>query len=810
MRARVQVKDNNRSPSAGSIPRLPPPPSGSSSAPPRPPNPSPKPHQSITMGGSGSPSAAAHVADTRGEDAPCEEEPGNDEEKYQHEQPVYFPEELVGNWLSFSCLGLYYCYKISLRGCFNQTTAPTDIILAVKCDMGPEFLCNSFNLGGVEVTVEYVRIIHLNQEQVIFARRFQTTILSLLITNDHSEVRDAIKYFHELQVSVGVVYLLLPLVSGKIDWCSIKFSTSRVYEATEKDMRHCHSCKHANVLQTEDGSFCRCMLQNSVVYTPHNGKFYYVTGFRDLNANTPLYLKDGSVVSNKRYSKTRGLFMVRNFLHKCYQEVKEPSNQNAVEWPPELYRVVMAPVSANTLFSFSFVPSIMYRIKCLLLSVKLKIQLGPRMQQFNITALKILEALTTKECQEEFSLESLETLGDSFLKYVTSQHLFSKNKLHREGMLTSLRKKMVSNTTLCQLACNSKLVGYIQGEEFNPKNWIIPGLGYDTCGNSKFFFLYTNNMYSLKKISIKSKRIADTVESLIGAYLSVGGEQAAFHFIKSLGMDIELHTEMQDELKNITKSEEFKAFINVRRLDLETMLDYSFNDCSLLFEALTHGSSNIAATTSCCYERLEFLGDAVLDHILTLYFYKQYYPECTPALLTNLRKASVNNYCYAHAAVKNGLHKHIHHSSSEQMIKNLENSGRSFLGPSHGWEPGIGLPEHLADLIESIAGAIYLDSKHDKEKVWTAMERLLGPLATPETVKPDPVMELKELCERRKYPEPSYSLTRDDGVGVTRVVAEVEASGTVHSRTGKGRNKDVAKVLAANALLKELKAAAVS
>ncbi|XP_062215256.1 endoribonuclease Dicer homolog 2a-like isoform X5 [Phragmites australis] len=682
MRARVQVKDNNRSPSAGSIPRLPPPPSGSSSAPPRPPNPSPKPHQSITMGGSGSPSAAAHVADTRGEDAPCEEEPGNDEEKYQHEQPVYFPEELVGNWLSFSCLGLYYCYKISLRGCFNQTTAPTDIILAVKCDMGPEFLCNSFNLGGVEVTVEYVRIIHLNQEQVIFARRFQTTILSLLITNDHSEVRDAIKYFHELQVSVGVVYLLLPLVSGKIDWCSIKFSTSRVYEATEKDMRHCHSCKHANVLQTEDGSFCRCMLQNSVVYTPHNGKFYYVTGFRDLNANTPLYLKDGSVVSNKRYSKTsyslrltcenqpllaaRGLFMVRNFLHKCYQEVKEPSNQNAVEWPPELYRVVMAPVSANTLFSFSFVPSIMYRIKCLLLSVKLKIQLGPRMQQFNITALKILEALTTKECQEEFSLESLETLGDSFLKYVTSQHLFSKNKLHREGMLTSLRKKMVSNTTLCQLACNSKLV------------------------------------------------------------------------------------------------------------------------------------------------RLEFLGDAVLDHILTLYFYKQYYPECTPALLTNLRKASVNNYCYAHAAVKNGLHKHIHHSSSEQMIKNLENSGRSFLGPSHGWEPGIGLPEHLADLIESIAGAIYLDSKHDKEKVWTAMERLLGPLATPETVKPDPVMELKELCERRKYPEPSYSLTRDDGVGVTRVVAEVEASGTVHSRTGKGRNKDVAKVLAANALLKELKAAAVS
>jgi endoribonuclease Dicer len=57
---------------------------------------------------------------------------------------------------------------------------------------------------------------------------------------------------------------------------------------------------------------------------------------------------------------------------------------------PELCRVVMAPVSTNTLCSFSFVPSIMHRIQCLLLSAKLKIQLGPKMQQFNITAMKVL------------------------------------------------------------------------------------------------------------------------------------------------------------------------------------------------------------------------------------------------------------------------------------------------------------------------------------------------------------------------------------------------------------------------------------
>ena len=50
-------------------------------------------------------------------------------------------------------------------------------------------------------------------------------------------------------------------------------------------------------------------------------------------------------------------------------------------------------------------------------------------------------------------------------------------------------------------------------------------------------------MYSLRKLkpSIKSKRIADSVEALIGAYLSASGEQAAYIFLKSLGMDIEFH-----------------------------------------------------------------------------------------------------------------------------------------------------------------------------------------------------------------------------------------------------------------------------
>lgn len=130
---------------------------------------------------------------------------------------------------------------------------------------------------------------------------------------------------------------------------------------------------------------------------------------------------------------------------------------------------------------------------------------------------------------------------------------------------------------------------------FNPKKWTIPGLGYDTCGNNKVLFLTTNNMYSLKVISVKSKRIADTVESLTGAYLSGCGEPAAVNFIKSIGMDVELNSKMQVERTVTSKSEEF---IDVK--SLQTMLDYVFYDSSLLMEALTHSSYNIAGTD--CYE----------------------------------------------------------------------------------------------------------------------------------------------------------------------------------------------------------------
>jgi len=110
----------------------------------------------------------------------------------------------------------------------------------------------------------------------------------------------------------------------------------------------------------------------------------------------------------------------------------------------------------------------------------------------------------------------------------------------------------------------------------------------------------------------------------------------------------------------------------------------------------------------------------------------------------------------------------------------------------------------LGDVVESIAGAIYIDAKHDKVIVWGSMKRLLEPLVTPETLENDPVKELQEFCDRKAYTM-EYTVTRENGV--SSVVAEVRTEGTTYKATRTGFSKLDAKKLAASSVLHDLKVA---
>lgn len=91
--------------------------------------------------------------------------------------------------------------------------------------------------------------------------------------------------------------------------------------------------------------------------------------------------------------------------------------------------------------------------------------------------------------------------------------------------------------------------------------------------------------------------------------------------------------------------------------ELEKNLGYTFNNRAYLLEALTH-SSYIPNRYTRSYQRLEFLGDAILDFLVTMHIYETC-EHLTPGDLTDLRSAIVNNITFACFSVRCGFHKHL-------------------------------------------------------------------------------------------------------------------------------------------------------
>lgn len=74
-----------------------------------------------------------------------------------------------------------------------------------------------------------------------------------------------------------------------------------------------------------------------------------------------------------------------------------------------------------------------------------------------VVVFQLLKALTTEKCQERFSLERLEVLGDAFLKFSVGRHLFLQHHALDEGGLTGKRSSIVNNSNLCKLAVKKNL-----------------------------------------------------------------------------------------------------------------------------------------------------------------------------------------------------------------------------------------------------------------------------------------------------------------------------------------------------------------
>ncbi|WJX27542.1 hypothetical protein P8452_16351 [Trifolium repens] len=729
-------------------------------------------------------------------------------EPFDEEQPSYVPFELV-NRMSNNSNTIYYCYLIELKQNFSYDITVQDIFLATRVELDPEIGCTKFDMcfdrGSLSVELKFKGSLDLSPDQVLLCKGFQVNILGILMnykTPDKETILDKCC----LEDDPEIDYLLLPSVAIEktpaVDWLTV----NSIHPSKVRCMHH-----ESNIW-TANGLVCGCILRNALICTPHNGRTYITTDIMELHGNSPLEVGDGEVTTYKKYFgekhgirlrfehqrllKARHVFPVKNYCHGSRQAKDRDVSKTFVELPPELCSIIMSPISVNTLYSFSFIPSIMHRVESLLGAFNFQKMHLDRYRQNRIQTFKILEAMTTKSCKETFHYESLETFGDSFLKYAVSQQLFNTHQNHHEGLLSVKREKIICNASLCKLGCGSGLPGFIRNEPFDPKTWIIPGakpksvkLEEFVCKGRKF--------YTRPNRKLRRKVVADVVEALIGAFLSAGGETAALLFMDWIGIKVNF---------NITPYErQFNAcpenIVNV--VFLESLLKYSFRDRSLLVEALTHGSYMLPDVPR-CYQRLEYLGDSVLDYLITLHLYKEY-PGMSPGQLTDMRAASVNNDYYARSAIKVQLHNYVLHASPElhkHIVATLAKYNELSSASTFGWESEASFPKVLGDIIESLAGAILVDSGYNKEVVWQSIRPLLEPLVTPDTLTVHPVRELTELCQKMNYTM-EKTLSRNDGVTICRI--KVTADGMIHKYEYKGStDRKTATRLACKGILNSL------
>ncbi|KAK7263739.1 hypothetical protein RJT34_31335 [Clitoria ternatea] len=737
------------------------------------------------------------------------EEFGN--EPYTDIQPTYAPFGLV-NCVSKNTSTTYHYYLLELNQNFIYDISVQDIFLAMRIELDPEIGCTqldmNFDRGSLSVNVRYKGTFDLSPDQVLLCKKFQVTILNILINHNMDKLATVLDKCC-LDEDLEIDYLLLPATAKgerlDVDWLAINsVNPSKIV---------CNS--HPPSIWTKNGLVCPCKLGSALVCTPHNSYVYITAGMMELDGNSPLELRGGEVITYKKYYeqhhgtplqcehqrlvKARHNFPVKSYCHGRKQEKEREASRNFVELPPELCSIVMSPITDRIIYSFSFIPSIMHRLESLLGAFNLKRMHLDHCRQNEIQTIKVLEAITTKRCREAFHYESLETLGDSFLKYAASQQLFNGYQNHHEGLLSLKRQKIICNASLCKLGCNSGLPGFIRNERFDPHNWIIPG---DKSARFKLKELVNKEtkFYVCGERVLKQKIVADVVEALIGAFLSTGGEKAVLIFMDWVGIKVSFNIVPYERHFNIHP----EKLVNISFL--ESRLKYCFRDRSLLVEALTHGSYMLPEVPR-CYQRLEFLGDSVLDYLITWHLYEKY-PGMTPGQLTDMRSASVNNDCYAWSAIKAGLHKHVLHASQElhkHISVTLNDFDKLSSSSTFGWESETSLPKVLGDIIESLAGAILVDSNFNKEVVWQSIRPLLEPLVTPQTLTLHPTRELYEICQKRNYNIEKDVSCEDH---VTKYRMEVQADGVVHQYEYRGRvHRDTAKKMVCKEILKSLKKA---
>ena len=217
--------------------------------------------------------------------------------------------------------------------------------------------------------------------------------------------------------------------------------------------------------------------------------------------------------------------------------------------------------------------------------------------------------------------------------------------------------------------------------------------------------------------------------------------------------------------------------------ELEKRLGYTFRNKQLIIEALTHKSYKKPYNN----ERLEFLGDAVLDLIVGEFLFHKF-PDSDEGVLSKIRASLVNESGFATLARAIDLGRYIYLSPAEE-----NNQGRS-------------KPSLLSNAFEAIIGAIYLEAGLETSRA--IVVRLLDetyPKIDLDTLCKDYKTALQELTQASHGVTPDYELIGSSGPDHRKEFEVAVVLGGETIATAKGRSKKAAQQKAAEIALAKLR-----
>ena len=219
---------------------------------------------------------------------------------------------------------------------------------------------------------------------------------------------------------------------------------------------------------------------------------------------------------------------------------------------------------------------------------------------------------------------------------------------------------------------------------------------------------------------------------------------------------------------------------------LEKTIGYSFLKKELLEQALTHSSysNENGGGHQGSNERMEFLGDAVLELVSSVYLFERY-PEVTEGELTRKRASMVCEPSLAYCAKQIGLGDYLLLGNGED-----QNGGR--------FRDSV-----VSDALEALIGAVYLDGGFDPARA-LILKHILEAQKESELFR-DSKTQLQEYVQGKGLPQISYKMTGESGPDHNKVYTAVCMIGEEETGSGTGHTKKAAEQEAARISLEVLK-----